>query len=358
MKNGNNLSEPIKLPALESQAEDNRGLGARRDAEPLLMRSDSSGNKRTGRGRMLLLLVLVVLLACGAGYWWREREKAAATPATAPNAQSAAKSASDTPSSAEIAKNSSLDGALGLALQGISLFSGEKGAELWRLKASFAHLIREGDNIDVDEPVVRYTMGNPGDPDFQTDFLDVKADKGRVTDNQRHITLWDNVDVRRFNEVMTGPRLDYDSQTRTMVFPEGATLDGPKASGEAALLTWDLGNNVLIAENNVIVIIKPAPDEPDASGKTQNVEGQTVSDEVIVAPAASVIQKTTTPAAKKIPVRSVIKKSTAKSKVQKQPAKSSPKKSSTPQKSSVSSTKTPAKTSSKQSPTQSAPTKR
>lgn len=390
MKNGNNLSDPLTL-----STDQTRGRGARRDAEPLVMRPDSGGDpgKGPGRGRILLLLGLVILLAGGVGYWWYAREKAAASSAAAtpntvsatgaakPSTSNAAPTPAGAPSSAEAAQNASLDGALGLALQGISLFSGEKGAELWRLKASFAHLTREGGNIDVDAPVVRYTMGTPGEPDFQNDFMDVKADKGRVTDNQRNISLWDNVDVRRFDEVITGPRMDYDSQTRIMVFPQGAALDGPKASGEAGVLTWDLGSNTLVAENNVTVVIKPVPDEPEpVAPETEAVPkvSGTATPAVQAVPAASAVQKTPTvqkspsapavkasktPAAKKTTSSAVKKKSTTKSTAQKRTTTSTTKKATTSKKNTSSSkkttTKTPAsKTPSAKSTTQSAPAKR
>ena len=47
----------------------------------------------------------------------------------------------------------------GLAIKGINLFQGNKGLELWRLKASWAHMSQNGDTIDVDKPVVRYALG-------------------------------------------------------------------------------------------------------------------------------------------------------------------------------------------------------
>lgn len=152
----------------------------------------------------------------------------------------------------------------GLALQGISLFNGEKGAELWRLKASWAHLSQEGDTILVDAPVVRYTMGEPADEDY----LDVKSEKGTVTDSQRHLTLTGNVNVRRMDDVVTGPQMNYDSKTRIMVFPDGARLESERATGDADVFTWDLTNNTMLAEGNVDIVLKPQQDVSEQDSPT------------------------------------------------------------------------------------------
>lgn len=281
MKNGNILSEPLKSDA----SAQTRGSAARRDAEFLHMRSDvNSPPARRLRAVRWLVGGLIVLGVVGGLWWYRQGQHASvsALPASStstPSLQPKAETPLGKAAEAIAGDENALGGAVGLALQGISLFSGEKGAELWRLKATYANLAREGSNIDVDLPVVRYTMGTPGEPGYEEDFLDVKSDKGRVTDNQRYITLWGNVDVKRYDDTITGPRLNYDSVTRIMVFPEGATMDNPEAWGEAGLFTWDLASNVMTGENGVTVVIKPQPDAPEAA----------VSPEAAVAPAKPVV---------------------------------------------------------------------
>lgn len=165
---------------------------------------------------------------------------------------------------------------LGLAIKGISLFQGESGLELWRLKASWAHITEEGGVIDVDSPVVRYTLGDPA----LEDYMDVAAQKGRITDNQRHLALWGDVVVTRAEQKVTGPRLDYDAATRTMVFPEGAQLDGPSASGESRLFTWNLADNVMIGEGGVSILLKAVPgeEEPAVPKGADAVEENSASD--------------------------------------------------------------------------------
>ncbi len=149
-----------------------------------------------------------------------------------------------------------LEEALGLAVRGISLFQGEEGFELWRLKASWAHIAQEDGVIEVDTPVVRYTLGDPA----LEDYMDVTSRKGRITDNQRRLALWGDVVVRRGTQTVAGGRLDYDAATRTMVFPEGAGLDGPTASGEASRFSWNLETNVMTGEGGVSVLLKARPE--------------------------------------------------------------------------------------------------
>lgn len=313
MKTGSTLSNPD-----DSATSAKRGAAARRDAESLCLSppagatsqdanareassrdahttdafsgSSSTPSKKPRRKWGGLVAVLVLLLA-GVGYWGLSvrQLKDAPTETSSPTPSSTVTEQQNSTTKA-MAETSTLESALGLALQGISLFSGEKGAELWRLKASWAHLSRENNEILVDLPVVRYTMGEPMEnvdpgsavPDAlqnatqktsQTpskdtppaDYLDVKSEKGKITDSQRYLTLWGNVDVRRFGDVLTGPRMEYDSKTRIMVFPEGAVLDSPKGEGEAARLTWNLASNELVGEGGVVVVIKPEPEaETDA----------------------------------------------------------------------------------------------
>ncbi len=157
-----------------------------------------------------------------------------------------------------------LEEAAGLAIKGINLFQGDDGIELWRLKASWAHLTREGGDINVERPVVRYALGDASAANPDDDVLDVEALKGRITDNQRHLSLWDNVVITRYDDTITAPRMDYDTATRTMTFPEGAALESPTASGSAGVFAWNLGKNEMVGTNGVTVLIK-ARDEGEAS---------------------------------------------------------------------------------------------
>lgn len=49
---------------------------------------------------------------------------------------------------------------------------------------------QNGDTIDVDKPVVRYALGEGSASNPDDDVLDVQAQLGKITDNQRFLTLW------------------------------------------------------------------------------------------------------------------------------------------------------------------------
>lgn len=222
------------------------------------------------------VVACLVFALCGGSWYAFESQKTSSSAGTAADSSGVTGGEGEQVADADNAMNN----ALGLALQGISLFQGNKGSELWRLKATWAHLSQSGDVINVDRPVVRYLLGEPG----TDDFLDVVSEKGQVTDNQRYLTLWGDVRLTRFDEVVTGSRLKYDAATRVMVFPEGAALDGPSASGTAMLFTWNLENNVMVGENGVEVVLKPRSNVPSTgeapdSAATANPNPVSVSGE-------------------------------------------------------------------------------
>lgn len=276
--------------------------------------------------RRLLLAALVALLA--AGVWWYTGGRSAKHPSLARDAAalaeasgvtafdgqkalSAAAQTSETDASSGERPANPLEQAVGLAIQGIRLFQGEKGLELWRLNATWAHLSQDGEIINVDSPHVVYALGDtglppsrPGIPDAapengaaetspadptpsrspegetnvsaaassqEADVLDVTAQKGRITDQQRRLRLWGDVVITRFGDTITGPLLEYDSATRLMTFPDGATFESERGNGTAAVLHWNLAQNEITGLNGVEVILKPRPQtpentEPDSEG--------------------------------------------------------------------------------------------
>lgn len=220
------------------------------------------------RSRILSLIVLAALVAAGG---WYAVERRGETSLLGRVLNMADKSGITSIDGSKLQGNATqqnpLEEVAGLAIKGINLFQGNKGLELWRLKASWAHMSQNGETIDVDKPVVRYALGDgsAGNPD--DDVLDVKAELGRITDNQRFLTLWDDVVITRFDDTITAPRMNYDADKRLMTFPEGAALESPTAAGTAKLFTWDLANNVMHGSEGVLVILKPRPEtsQEDAS---------------------------------------------------------------------------------------------
>lgn len=193
-----------------------------------------------------------------------------------------------------IGEGNPLENAVGLALQGIHLFQGNKGLELWRLKANWALISQDGDVINVEKPHILYALGETGlpteenDPDqknpnltanndqektekpqqkaqkseqeSEPDILDVTAQKGKISEHQRFISLWGDVVVLRLGDTVKAPRMEYDSTTRIMTFPEGAYVENDRGNGTAKLLQWDLVKDEIIGQNGIEVIISPQTD--------------------------------------------------------------------------------------------------
>ena len=154
------------------------------------------------------------------------------------------------------------------------MFMSSPSLELWRLKASWAHMSQNGDTIDVDKPVVRYALGEGSASNPDDDVLDVQAQLGKITDNQRFLTLWDDVVITRYDDVITSSRMNYDANKRLMTFPEGAALESPTASGTATFFTWDLAANEMHGSGGVLVVLKPRPDAPNANAAPSPREPQ------------------------------------------------------------------------------------
>jgi 3-deoxy-D-manno-octulosonate 8-phosphate phosphatase (KDO 8-P phosphatase) len=139
-----------------------------------------------------------------------------------------------------------------LALRGISLMQGEGGFEYWRLRANWASMDEKQGVIDVREPVVRYNLGENG----QEDFVRAVAELGRISDNQRVLTLWRNVVLTHDNAVMTGPRLVYQANSRSVSFPEGAALEDETVSGVFTRLTWDMSTRIIEGRQGISLVFK------------------------------------------------------------------------------------------------------
>lgn len=163
-----------------------------------------------------------------------------------------------------------LEEAVGLALKGVELVQGEKGVELWRLKATWAALRQEKGVIDVDSPDIIYKVGKTEEP------LRVIAPKGEVRDNQSFIRLWDKVTCTYRDYVLDGTLMTYNSTSRLMIFPEGAVIVGATSRGNATRLSWNLATNVIEGEDGVVVHWSRADAAaPNASGTSGNPDRAT-----------------------------------------------------------------------------------
>ena len=134
-----------------------------------------------------------------------------------------------------------------LAIKGISLFQGEKGFEFWRLKAEWAAMNQDKGIVDVKEPKVRYTLGEPAD----NDYVYATSGLGRVSEEQTVLTMWDNVVLTRGNDTLSGPEMVYRTDERVVRFPQGGRMDRPSMHGLFSVLVWSMDDKTVEASGGV-----------------------------------------------------------------------------------------------------------
>ncbi|MCH5277083.1 MAG: LPS export ABC transporter periplasmic protein LptC [Desulfovibrionaceae bacterium] len=161
-----------------------------------------------------------------------------------------------------------LEEAIDLAVRGVRLAQGEAGHESWTLDADWATLRQESGLVQVNSPVVRYAVGDPdkgGSPPRQ---VEVTAESGRIENNNSLLTMEGKVRAEYQDEVLTGSVAIFRNDTRILLFPDGARLDGPTLAGTAGSLRWNLATNILDGEHGVDVVWTPRSDKPRPSAAT------------------------------------------------------------------------------------------
>lgn len=174
-----------------------------------------------------------------------------------------------------------MEDAIDLALRGVKLAQGEAGRETWTLDADWATLRQESGLVQVRDPVIHYTLGDPDQPgDARQDGEEpqqvvVTADTGSVEDDNTLLTMRGHVRATYQDSVLTGPVAVFRNDTRVLTFPDTARLDGPVLEGTAGVLRWNMATNILEGENGVDVLWTPQPAQTAQSAG--NTSGPPVS---------------------------------------------------------------------------------
>lgn len=145
--------------------------------------------------------------------------------------------------------------ALNLALKAITLSQGEKGVEVWRLKATWAGMAQKDGQITVQKP--RLTYFTP--PDNQE--LHVDADTGDIDQKNQILRFVGNVTAQMDDRLLSGALMVYTGQEKTMTFPSGAVFHDSDMSGSAQQVTWRMNDRTVEAEGEVEVIFEQSPSD-------------------------------------------------------------------------------------------------
>ncbi len=142
-----------------------------------------------------------------------------------------------------------------LMLKGLNLVQGEKGIEFWRLKATWAGMEQTDSSIEVTQPDVWYTLGDGAG----NDRVHAVSKHGKITDNQRVLTMWGDVVLTRFDQTILAPVMVYYANERAIHFPQGAEVRSAKGSGTFKRLKWSMPDNTIMGEGGISVLFQGAP---------------------------------------------------------------------------------------------------
>lgn len=147
-----------------------------------------------------------------------------------------------------------------LAVKAIDLKQGEHGIELWRLKAEWGNMRREGGLLELEKPNFTYYM-QPHNEEVR-----VKAETGDVNQVSKLIRFRTNVQAYYDHNTISGPLMIYNGTGKVLTFPEGAVFGGPGMAGEAPMVTWILNEQLIKADGGVTMTWEG--DRPLPGGKS------------------------------------------------------------------------------------------
>jgi hypothetical protein len=139
------------------------------------------------------------------------------------------------------------DSALHLALKSISLSQGEGGFELWRLKAEWATVQKQGETIVVEKPYLTYFVKDGAPP------MLVQSATGSIDQKNRILRFLHSVRVSQEAKLLTSDMLIYQGDEKTMTFPGGGELTDAGVFGRAGRLVWHIEEKRIDASDGVSV---------------------------------------------------------------------------------------------------------
>ena len=164
-----------------------------------------------------------------------------------------------------------------LAMKTINLTQGEKGVELWRLKADWGNIRRKDNVMELEKP--RFTYYMPPDNKAVT----IVAEKGEIVQEEQLIRFIDSVVATYEGRTLQAPRLVYYGKKREMVCPQGGVVQGDGYEGSAEnTIFWQIkdqridavGNIHVLFENDLFTPRSEASPEPSSESKPSSEESR------------------------------------------------------------------------------------
>lgn len=170
------------------------------------------------------------------------------------NARIAAESAANQTPAAGQAPAVAFDGIGGMSISGMEIVQGEKGREIWRLRAESALMSGQNGEIVAQRPHLTYYLdaGNPL-PGGERGFITVESDTGDVDQQNNIMRFVGNVVAIHESDVLTTSLIIYEGATERLNCPEESFIRSEGMSGRANEMSWHLDDNILHARGGVNV---------------------------------------------------------------------------------------------------------
>lgn len=165
---------------------------------------------------------------------------------------------------AVVSSSASPEDVAALAVKAVDMTQGEKGFELWRLKADWGSIRRNDDIMELEKPKFTYYMP----PDNVE--LKITSDKGEIEQEDQRIRFMDNVRAMFGERTVTANLILYEGKNRQVIFPTGAHITGASFDGTADRVVWRLQDQVVEATGDVDITFKndqdvPGPEQQDTA---------------------------------------------------------------------------------------------
>ncbi len=161
---------------------------------------------------------------------------------------------------ADLQDNEELKDSLQLALVDIDIVQGSEGEKTWQMKAEWGTYIQESSDLLAQKPFITFWNSSSKDENKQNSKEEntpiyISAIIGRVQENNTFITLEEDVKILQDTLVIEGSYLEFFTKENYTTLPRGSIITSPTMLGKSQELTWELDNNLINAQGEVVLII-------------------------------------------------------------------------------------------------------
>lgn len=149
------------------------------------------------------------------------------------------------------------DEASSMTMDNLDISQGEKGEVLWNLKADAANMLREDETILVRNPRLVYFL-----PEKRGQVL-VVSKNGVVDQRNDKMRFESSVKSTHEDNELLSELLEYDGSRRVLHSPDKAEFSNLQMNGTSNSLDWELDEQVLTADGDVVVNWNMVPKDSD-----------------------------------------------------------------------------------------------